>query len=55
MNKEELLRNVAPCGLVCYTCGGCDYGVLKECFKTMINYLYGITGFLGEDTPDTKK
>ena len=54
MNREELLRNVAPCGLVCYTCGGCDYGVLKECSKKLVNHLDGITDFLGKDTPSAK-
>ena len=50
MEKEEILRSVAPCGLVCYTCGGCDYGVLKEHSKQLLHYLEGITGFLdGED------
>jgi hypothetical protein len=29
MEREELLKRVAPCGLLCYTCTGAKDGVIR--------------------------
>jgi len=46
MERDELLRNVAPCGLVCYTCTACGHGVVKEHAQKLSFYLTGVSDFL---------
>lgn len=46
MEREDLLRNIAPCGLVCYTCPACGHGIVKEHAGKLLHSLYGAGDFL---------
>lgn len=52
MDKSEILRNVAPCSLMCHTCSGCHNGIICESAKTLLKYLEGIKEFYGKHMPD---
>ena len=52
MNKSEILKNVAPCSLMCHTCSGYRNGVICESAKTLLEYLEGIKEFYGKHLPD---
>ena len=46
MTTDEILRNIMPCGCVCYTCTGCANGVVALHAKELLRYLDGIEGFI---------
>jgi len=46
MEKSELLRLIAPCGLVCYTCDGFKGGVINEAAKKLLYVLGSYDSFL---------
>ena len=37
----NLLDNLAPCSLLCYSCTGCNHGVIKELSEKLLHYLDG--------------
>ena len=45
MNKTELLARIAPCSLLCHTCGGYEHGVLHELSSQLLHYTQGMTEF----------
>lgn len=52
MDKSEILKNVAPCSLMCRTCSGYCNGVICESAKTLLKYLEGIKEFYEKHIPD---
>lgn len=52
MNKSEILKNVAPCSLMCHTCSAYCNGVICESSKTLLKYLEGIKEFYEKHIPD---
>lgn len=45
MERAELLRLVAPCGLVCFTCTAAKNGAIMQHSQTMLELLDGFDGF----------
>ncbi|MCP4599903.1 MAG: hypothetical protein GY847_05065 [Proteobacteria bacterium] len=39
MNKETLLKRVAPCGVVCYTCAAAKGGIIQQHGLEMLKHL----------------
>lgn len=39
MNKEDLHKKVAPCGLVCHTCAAAERGVIQQHAREMLKFL----------------
>jgi hypothetical protein len=39
MKKEELLRKVAPCGLLCYTCAAAKHGAIRIHSQALLELL----------------
>jgi hypothetical protein len=39
MNKESLLKNIAPCGLVCFTCAAAKNGIIQQHGRQLLKYL----------------
>jgi hypothetical protein len=39
MNKELLLKRVAPCGLVCFTCAAAKDGIIQQHGRELLKYL----------------
>ena len=52
MERDEILRRVAPCSLMCHTCSGYNNGVICESSKTLLKYLEGIKEFYEKHIPD---
>jgi hypothetical protein len=52
MDKQELLHNVAPCSLFCYTCPALKDGAISECAKKLCNYFEGYYDFNDANIPD---
>ena len=44
-SKEELLRAVAPCSMMCHTCPGCQGGAMEQTAKQMLKLLEGYYEF----------
>jgi hypothetical protein len=55
IGKEELERYVAPCSLLCYTCGGFKDGVIAESARLLRHYLSGLEGFGSEERKSVYK
>jgi len=51
MTTSEILRNIMPCGCVCYTCSACGDGAISFHSKELLRYLDGMEGFR-ENHPD---
>ena len=45
MQSAELLRKVAPCGLLCYTCTASKDGVIQQHSQDLIRLLENFDGF----------
>lgn len=45
MVREELLRKVAPCGLLCYTCTAAKDGVIRGHSHALLRLLESFDGF----------
>lgn len=45
IDKEELERYVAPCSLLCCTCGGFKEGIIAESARLLRHYLSSSEGF----------
>ena len=52
--NNNILDNVAPCGLVCYTCNGCDHGIIKERSNELLHYLEGYDDYVFRSCPEDK-
>ena len=51
MDKEELLKKVAPCSLVCHTCSVYEHGVICKSAKQLLRYLEGFYEFNEKHLP----
>ena len=47
MNKTELLARIAPCSLLCHTCGAYADGVMAELSRELLHYTQGVVEFEG--------
>ncbi len=45
MDREALLRYIAPCSLMCYSCAAYQEGIICESAKQLKVYLEGMDGF----------
>ena len=45
MERKELLENIAPCSLMCYTCGGYEKGAICKLAGELSGYLEGMYEF----------
>lgn len=45
MEREDILRNVAPCSLICTTCVACQYGTICVTADTLKWQLHGFKEF----------
>ena len=52
MERDEILKKVAPCSLMCHTCSAYCNGVICESSKTLLQYLVGIKEFYQKHIPD---
>lgn len=52
MDKNEILKKVAPCSLMCQTCSAYNDGVICKASKTLLKYLDGIEEFYKKHIPD---
>lgn len=39
MDKESLLKNIAPCGLLCFTCAAAKNGIIQQHGRQLLKYL----------------
>ena len=53
--KEQLLDNVGPCSLLCYTCPAFMRGIIPELSNKLINYFEGYYDFQVENFPEEYK
>lgn len=52
MKREDILKKLAPCSLMCHTCSAYCNGVICENSKTLLQYLDGIKEFYEKHIPD---
>ena len=45
MDKAELLARIAPCSLLCHTCGAYADGVMAELSRELLHYTQGVAEF----------
>lgn len=45
MKKEELLKRVAPCSLMCHTCAAYEGGVICNSSRQLLKYMEGMSEF----------
>jgi len=45
MSRENLLRDIAPCGLVCYSCASFEAGPIAEHARELAHWLEGFEPF----------
>ena len=55
MDKNELLKHVAPCSLLCYTCGGYKDGVMSQLSKDLLHYTDGVYEFYARHLPSDEQ
>jgi hypothetical protein len=48
MEKEELLRKIAPCGLLCHTCIAAHDGAIQGHSQALLGLLDSFDGFAGQ-------
>ena len=53
MKKSEIIKNVAPCSLMCHTCSAYNDGIIRVSAKTLLKYLDGIKEFYEVHMPDS--
>ena len=51
MNREEILKRVAPCSLMCHTCAAYEYGVICNSSRQLLKYIEGIPSDPDTDCP----
>ena len=52
MERNEILKKVAPCSLMCHTCSGYNDGVICSSAKALLKYLEVMEGFYERHIPD---
>jgi len=52
MDRNELLKFVAPCSLLCYTCTACKDGPVVESAKSLMLYLEGYNDYKEVTLPE---
>lgn len=52
MERNEILKKVAPCSLMCHTCSAYCNGVICEYSQTLLKYLDGMKEFYEKHIPD---
>lgn len=45
MEREELLARIAPCSLMCHTCGAYEKGVIGALSRELTHYFKGVAEF----------
>ena len=55
ITKEQLLDNLAPCSLLCYTCPAFVRGAVSELSSKILNYFKGFYDFRVESLPEENK
>lgn len=55
MRREDLLKNIAPCSLMCYTCTAFCDGVISEHAKELMKYLDGQKEFFDKNIPSASE
>lgn len=51
MKREELLKKVAPCSLMCHTCGAYAQGIICDSARKLLEYLDGVYDFYVRHSP----
>ena len=51
MEKEEILKRVAPCSLMCHTCAAYEEGVICSSSRQLLKYMEGMNEFLQKHAP----
>lgn len=52
VDRNELLKKVAPCSLMCHTCSAYVDGIICDSSKTLLHYLSGMREFYEKHIPD---
>lgn len=52
MEREELLKRIAPCSLMCHTCSGYEDGVICKKSRELLHSLREIKEFYQKHLPD---
>lgn len=52
IDRSELIKTVAPCSLMCYTCSGYCNGAIAKLSHKLIKQLDGIEDFYRKNIPD---
>lgn len=51
MNREEILKRVAPCSLMCHTCAAYEYGVICNSSRQLLKYIEGMGEYFQKHAP----
>lgn len=52
MTREELLKYIAPCALMCYTCSAYEKGAICTLSRQLHHYLEGMADFYDKNRQD---
>ena len=55
MDENELLKHVAPCSLLCYTCGRYKDGIMSRLSKDLLHYTEGVYEFFDQHLPSDEQ
>lgn len=51
MNRAELLEKIAPCSLMCHTCGAYKNGLICKTASQLFKYMDGVKEFYEKHNP----
>ena len=51
MEKEVILKQVAPCSLMCHTCAAYEEGIICDSARQLLKYMEGMNEFLQKHAP----
>lgn len=51
MDRNILLEKIAPCSLMCHTCGAYEKGVICTLSNDLLEYMYGVYEYYEEHCP----
>lgn len=51
MKKEEILKQIAPCSLMCHTCAAYENGVICASSRQLLKYMDGMGEFFRKHAP----
>ena len=51
MKKEEILKQIAPCSLMCHTCAAYEDGVICASSRQLLKYMDGMGEFFRKHAP----